>query len=673
MVILPIVLLCPVIIPLYLQGSNALKAERDKAMATANTIALDGVITHQKQRLEKSLTTVLMVDELANLALDPKNKNARMVLDGLFLSLAEENIVRFSVYDRNRDLILQQVKGPPPRPTSLPAEFRQKFDQAAKDLAFHHYFRGTDPNMESCPVEFCILSVVTDKQDNPVAFVELAVKSSLWADMIAQLTGGKVFLYDPVHKKIPTTENQAFADQLVAHLPSDLSRNGFFQTDTEQSHFFTNIIPLTGLADTAVGHLLISADASDLIGNERKRRVYALAVTTFILLLSQVLAFSMISRGISAPITRIITFATSLASGDASTTLNIKASGEILKMTEALNTMAEHIRERAAQAEKIANGDLTIDIVPESDKDILGDSLAAITTNLGEMIEQISVNAKDLLDESRKVADLSGELQDSSDIIESQAGKLTEAFASISGNLEIVANATEDLSASIREISKASNDGSQTTQKAMEYSLETSSTMRQLSTVVGSINKANQAITDFADQTSLLALNATIEAARAGESGKGFAVVATEVKDLAIKSMETAKNIRVNIEDIEKYTLKAVTSTSTIAEAITHAKDAAFGIAAAVEEQAAVAVDISHNISDAHTITGGFTSSLNDLNHAASVTNETTSSLNKSADQLSRLSEALKMSVDRFTLRAKSSATDSSLAQVHRGQNGSES
>ncbi|MBV5317400.1 MAG: methyl-accepting chemotaxis protein [Desulfobulbaceae bacterium] len=653
MVILPIVVLCPVIIPLYLQGTNALKAERDKAMGTANTIALDSVITHQKQRLEKSLTTVLMIDELASLALDPKNKSARMVLDGLFLSLAEESIVRFSVFDKDRSLILQQVKGPPARPLTLPPEFKAKFDQAATDFAFHYYFRGTDTNMESCPVEFCILSIVTDKKDNPVAFVELAVKSCLWTDMIAQLTGGKVFLYDPIHKKIPITEDRAFADQLVAHLPSDLTRNSFFQTDTEKSHFFTNVIPLTGLDDKTVGHLLISSDASSLVQNERKRWLYALMVTTFILLFSQVLAFFMISRGISAPIARIITFASSLASGDASTTLNIKSSGEILKMTEALNTMAEHIRERAAQAEKIANGDLTIDIVPESDKDILGDSLAAITNNLGEMIEQISVNANDLLGESRKVANLSGKLQNSSDIIESQAGKLTEAFTSISGNLEIVAHATEDLSSSIREISKASNDGSETTQKAMEHSLETSSTMRQLSKVVSCINEANQAITDFADQTNLLALNATIEAARAGEAGKGFAVVATEVKDLAIKSMETAKNIRVNIEDIEKFTIEAVTSTSTIAEAIAHAKDAAFGIASAVEQQAAVAVDISQNISKAHTITGGFSSSLNDLNHAASVTNETTSSLNKSADQLSKLSEALKMSVDRFTLRPK--------------------
>jgi hypothetical protein len=58
MVMLPIIALCPVIIPLYLQGIGAMQADRDKAASTANTIALDSVITSQKQRLEKSLTTV---------------------------------------------------------------------------------------------------------------------------------------------------------------------------------------------------------------------------------------------------------------------------------------------------------------------------------------------------------------------------------------------------------------------------------------------------------------------------------------------------------------------------------------------------------------------------------------------------------------------------------------
>jgi methyl-accepting chemotaxis protein len=147
--------------------------------------------------------------------------------------------------------------------------------------------------------------------------------------------------------------------------------------------------------------------------------------------------------------------------------------------------------------------------------------------------------------------------------------------------------------------------------------------MEQLSTVVASITEANQAISDFADQTNLLALNATIEAARAGEAGRGFAVVAAEVKDLAQKSMGTAKAIHVDVANIEKCTNQAVTSTRTIGEVVARSKDATFGIASAVEEQAAVANDISQNIATAHVITAGFSNNIEDLQEVASVTGRT--------------------------------------------------
>jgi methyl-accepting chemotaxis protein len=651
MTIIPIALLCPVFLTIYLQGTQNIKDERNNAMDKANTIAFDSAINGQKKHLEKHLTNVLITDELITFSLNPQDAGAKLVVEGIFLSLIEENIIRFSIYSADKEMLFEQVKGLPSRPRTLPAAFSAKYDQAAKDFGFHYYFRGTEDGMPSSPVEFCILAAVTDDDDKVVSFVELAVKSSLWSDTIAKLTQCTVFLYDPKEKTLPAAESKGIVPALAAAIPANINEHAFVEINVKDQHLLINIIRILGISGQPVGDLLVSTDASALVKAEKKRWVIGLSLTALIIFVSLTLAYFLVSKGITTPIKRIILFATSLAKGDVSTTLDIQTSGEIQKMTDALNAMAAHIRKRASQVEKIANGDLSVQITEDSDKDILGASLAAITSQIGEVIKQIGANSRDLLDESHKVASLSTTLQSSSDIIASQTHNLAETFSSLNNSLEIVANSTKEMSASINEISQASAEGSEMTKKANESSVAASKVMEQLKDVVSSISQANQAIRDFADQTNLLALNATIEAARAGEAGKGFAVVATEVKGLASKSMDTAKIISLDVENVARYTSDAVSSTKSIAEVIALARDSAFGIASAVEEQAAVAEDISHNISNAHTLTSGFSRNIDDLNHAASVTNESTVSLNYSAEQLSAMSEALKKSVEKFTLR----------------------
>jgi methyl-accepting chemotaxis protein len=653
-VLLPVVLLFPVMLTLYVKSTDQLAGERNRSIATANTIAMDSVVANLGKHLEKMVTNILMVGELLDFTANPDNTNARMVLDGQFLSLAEEGIVRFSIYNADKRLIFEQVKGVPTRPATLPNAYFDTFTLAAKDAAFHYYFRGSEGAMEATSSEYCILSSILDLNDTTVGYVELAIHSSRWVKRIAELTGGRVFLYDPAHRSIPLTENREQADRLLSQLPEKLAGTNFIQTGLGGLHCLVNSLPIQDPHQAPIGYLLIGQDSTLLVKGERQRRMYGIGLSALILVVSQMLVYFMVCRGITDPISRIITFATALATGDVSSSLNMRAKGEILTMTNALNAMADHIRTQANLVQRIAEGDLTVEVLPASAQDVLGHSLVAITDNLGRMILQISGNAEQLLEVAGSVARLSDELENSLEVIKSQTRKLAEAFAQISGNLEVVASSTEEMSASIQEISRTSSESSETTRKAEQFAEDTRRVMEQLSTVVASISASNQAISDFADQTNLLALNATIEAARAGEAGRGFAVVASEVKDLAQKSMGTAKAIDGDVGDIERCTAQAVTSTQTIAEAVTKSKDASFGIASAVEEQAAAANDISHNIANAHMITSGFSTSIGELQQVASVTGSTIESLNASADQLSTFADILKKSVDMFKLRRHS-------------------
>jgi len=397
--------------------------------------------------------------------------------------------------------------------------------------------------------------------------------------------------------------------------------------------------------------VLVISDATEFMQAEQKRWIFGLLSTLAIVLLSQAIAYLAVSRGIIAPIRQVIDFSTLLATGDSSSSLEIRASKELTEMATALNTMVGHIQERASQAEAIAEGNLAIPIEVYSDKDVLGKSLTAITDNISSIISEISANADNLLQTSQEVTELSDDLEITSNIIERRAQEMGHSFESVTDNLQVVADGTEKMSLSIRDINENTDASNQTTEEAKQVALESSSILQQLNEVVISIGKANQSITEFADQTNLLALNATIEAARAGDAGKGFAVVASEVKDLASQSMSTAKDIHANVNDIQKFTVEAVQSAEKISDVIALVRESSLVITSAVSEQATVADDISNNTSSAYETTTGFSKNIEDISNSATVTSETMIALNASAQQLESVATTLQSRVESFTLK----------------------
>lgn len=651
MICLPILLLLPVFFIIYTQGTEALKQERNRTMHIGDTIALNGAISNQRPILEKAVTNVLNTDETVRFLTDSADDDAKMVLSGIFLSLQEQGIARFVVYNANYKILLQQKRDELlAYPTQLPESFQPLFQQAEKDFEFHYYFRGPGSSDPAFPISYNVTTVITDDDDNTIGYVELGLDPGLLVNQVAELTTNTVMLYSPAQHAITLSSNTEMAEKLFPTLPKDLAGKSFVQTTSKSTNLLTDILPLLGYDKKPVGMLLVISDATRLMQAEQKRWLIGLSITLAIVIFSQLLALLAVSRGIITPIKQVIDFATTLASGDSSSTLEMKASKELTEMAKALNTMVAHIQERASQAEAIADGNLAVDIKIYSDKDTLGKSLSAITENLGLIIREIIDNADNLLQTSEQVTNLSNDLEITSNSIESRVQEMDISFTSVAENLQIVADGTEKMSLSIREISDNADASNKTSEEAKHVSQESASIIQQLNEVVTSIARANDSITEFADQTNLLALNATIEAARAGDSGKGFAVVASEVKELANQSMSTAKAIRVDIDNIQIFTDKAVTSAGKISEVIEHVKDSSESISSAVNEQATVADDISNSTISANETTSGFSKNIQDISNSASTTSDTMETMNDSAKQLKAIATNLRNRVESFTL-----------------------
>ena len=208
---------------------------------------------------------------------------------------------------------------------------------------------------------------------------------------------------------------------------------------------------------------------------------------------------------------------------------------EISQCIMACAAFLARVAEVAQMLEVIAQKDLSVDLALLSERDTMGNSLKRMIDNFNVMFAEISNSTTQVNAGSRQIADGAQSLAQGS----------TEQAASI-----------EELSSSVSEIAKKTKENATLAERAaslagtIKADAENGShQMEEMMAAVRDINQASQSISkvikvidDIAFQTNILALNAAVEAARAGAAGKGFAVVAEEVRNLAAKSAEAAKD-----------------------------------------------------------------------------------------------------------------------------------
>ncbi|MNX39613.1 Methyl-accepting chemotaxis protein I [compost metagenome] len=240
---------------------------------------------------------------------------------------------------------------------------------------------------------------------------------------------------------------------------------------------------------------------------------------------------------------------------------------------------------------------------------------AAETVASGDLGQRIEAGSKDetgrllhaLQDMQEKLAGAVRVIRHGSETISSASGQIAAGNADLSSRTEEQAASLEETAASMEELASTVKQNADNARQANHLAASASeiaqrggavvsavvSTMQDISASSRKISDIVSVIDGIAFQTNILALNAAVEAARAGEQGKGFAVVAGEVRSLAQRSAQAAKEIKTLIEDsaskVGEGSRQVEGAGATMQEVVTsvrHVTDIMSEIAAASQEQA---------------------------------------------------------------------------------------
>jgi methyl-accepting chemotaxis protein len=232
--------------------------------------------------------------------------------------------------------------------------------------------------------------------------------------------------------------------------------------------------------------------------------------------------------------------------------------GGYVVLMNSINMILDSLVKPPSRAMKVLNkvveGDLTVRVTHTS----MGDH-ATFQNAVNSMIQTLDDALTRVKLAAEQVSSTSNQISAGSQTLSQQSSEQAKSIEEVSSSLHEVAAMTQQNSENAKEARKLSNIAETSVDAGVASMMRLSEAIDKINASSDSTAKIIKTIDEIAFQTNLLALNAAVEAARAGDAGKGFAVVAEEVRNLAMRSAQAAKNTANLIEESIKNSESGVT------------------------------------------------------------------------------------------------------------------
>ncbi len=547
-----------------------------------------------------------------------------IVLGALILSAAIIGIFSFVLNRRDAiDLNAERARAIANSMAAIvdPDAFEQALDTGEKNDFWYTYKGALDKTYESNDVRY--LYVIDSHYGSSVRYFAEGYPASGREDTACDLGDEQPANY--------------FAQEIFDTVRTGSSTaTGIYYLD-DYGNMVSGFAPILGSGGNVIGAVGVDLNVDSVVASARQFGLMIILIAAVLCAAAGVIVALYIKRAVGSPLMALKQAAERLSAGDIDISVSSSRSDEIGMLIVSFQHMVSATRKQARAMEALAGGDLTIHVEPRCESDVMGMAIMRTLANLNDMFADINASTEQVSFGSRQMADGAQALAEGATEQAATVELLSRSIGAMAEQTQTNAHMAEKAASLADAIKQNAEKGTE----QMDLMIKAVTEIDEASQAIGKVIKV---IDDIAFQTNILAINAAVEAAHAGAQGKGFAVVAEEVRTLAQKSADSAKDTGRLIENsLEKARLGVEIAGGTSASLSE--------IVAGINESSAVVAEIAQSSKEQSEAILQINTGIDQVAQVIQQNSATAQQSAAASEEISVQADTLESLVSRFSLR----------------------